>query len=138
MNSFLKLGPGIAILLALTASAPPASAAYAFAPLAVVAGHVTVDGESLAFVAWTRGSEEADEYRVYGVNGTQLDLLEIESGTGTLVPSGYPAYAVSGVLLGVESEPVRAAIVPCAYVYPLPLPPNAFIADCWSGIGITI
>lgn len=125
---------GIAFALVLVASALPAQAAYAYAPLAVVAGHASTDsGTVLAFVAWTRGSEAADEYRVYGVNGTTFELLQVESGTGTPVPAGYSTYAVTGVLLGVESDPVYATIVPCVYVEPVPPPPGYAIGECISG-----
>lgn len=134
MRSFFKVFPGIALVVMIVASAPPAHAAYAFAPLAVVAGHASTDDGSVAFVAWSRGSEAADEYRVYGVNGTNFELLQVETGTGTRVPAGYSAYAVTGVLLGVESDPVYALIVPCVHVNLFP--PGYAIGDCFSGIGI--
>ena len=123
---------GIAVLFLWTI--PPAEAAVAYAPVAVVAGHASVEDTSVAMVAWVRGYETADYYRVYGVNGTALTFLAIETDFTSAVPAGYAGYGVSGVRNGIESELVLAIVVPCTYLNPTPPPPNYYIGECQTGL----
>lgn len=100
----------IAVLLALALlpalAAPVRAGAEAYAPLAVVAQAAW----DLAAVAWAPGTEAADHYRVYGLDGASLVFLNATSGLTTMVEGGFGAYAVSGVKTGVESQAVTACV----------------------------
>jgi hypothetical protein len=119
------------------ASVPTAAAAPPFAPLAVEASTISTTAGSLAFVAWTRGSETADYYIVYGVDGSSLQFLTTETDFSTPAPAGYTGYAVTGVKDGTESDATFAQVVPCIDIFPYPPPPDVAVSDCVTGIGVS-
>lgn len=96
-------------LLALVLLAPlvTGSAADPYAPARVMA---EAAGTAAAIVEWTPGTEPADSYRVYGLQGSSLTLLVDTADTlaplvlAVTVPAGYSEYAVSGVKNGLESN----------------------------------
>lgn len=98
----------LCLALLATVSAPVANAdSDAYAPVLAVAGDVS---EATAVVWWLPGTELADSYRVYGIDGGPVLLGEFDVATNPLdalslvVPSGFSAYAVSGVKANVESD----------------------------------
>ena len=100
-----------ALLLPLVGAAEPA----AYAPLAALAA--TVEGGAVV-VSWVPGTEPADAYRVYGILGDGARVLLAPNVTGyeTSVPGGYTGYAVSGVKLTVESDPIPAVYETCVVI----------------------
>lgn len=101
-------GIALALLLApLLAPLVASQPAEPWAPLAVSAAAIQGAG---AAVSWLPGSESADSYRVYGIgaDGSKTLLEENVTQLSAPVPTGFHAYAVSGVKLGVESDAVTA------------------------------
>lgn len=117
------------VLTALLVLAASAEAREPWAPLAVNAAATSVAFVGVVVVSWVPGAQLADEYKVYGVSGTELVLVALAAGTSATVPPGYPGYAVSGVLDGVESEAVNALTIPCATL-DLDPPPGVAAGNC--------
>ena len=112
----------LAIALAVLSATAASDTPDAHAPLRVAAEALD---PATALVEWSPGTEPADAYRVYGVNGATLTLLVDTSdlpaplALAAAVPAGYDTYAVSGVQANVESAPVLAlpgAEAGCLYI----------------------
>lgn len=98
-----------------------------------------------AVVEWVPGPEMAESYRVYGVEGATLTLLmDTSEGLGPLslavvVPAAFSAYAVSGVVSGIESTRVFAEPgLGCIYVQTDPPPPRIHEDGCKLGPALDI
>lgn len=127
--------PGLALVLVLFASLVGADEAATYAPSRV---KVEDPSSPVALVSWLPGIEPADSFRVYGGTGAGLVLLLDTAGTAApfslaaLVPSGYDAYAVTGVRAGVESPPVFGSATTCS-IYVETRPPGVGLEDCLPG-----
>lgn len=127
--------PVLALLVA--ALLAPLATGEAPSPHAPTSVKVEAIHPASAVVEWLPGSMMADLYRVYGLDGTALSLLgETPGGAGivsfaAVVPSGYSAYAVTGVLDSTESEEVFAAPgLGCIYIQTDPPPPRIHEDGC--------
>lgn len=118
----------LAFALAVLALMPPAAEGSQedWAPTDVV----TASTPSGAFVTWGPGTQVADQYKVYGVNGSHPVFLQFaDQPFFELDPSAsFPSYAVSGVKNGAESEIVYAVGVPCLSIRTDP--PDVYLDEC--------
>ncbi|MFA5861757.1 MAG: hypothetical protein WDA16_08685 [Candidatus Thermoplasmatota archaeon] len=90
----------------------------------------------MALITWTPGTQLADSYNIYGISADAITFVGVGSGGNAPVMGGYTAYAVSGVLGGVESQRVTAAWLPCIEIDTGP-PPGWAIGWCeLSGAGV--
>lgn len=125
------------ILLVLAIAVPPAEseASAPFAPSSVMA---EAAGPRATLLEWAPGSEPADHYRVYGIDGAmQILLLDTSRAPSSLVlaavvPSGYDTYAVSGVKHGAESVLVPATSDVSASCFKLQVDPPRLWDKCRS------
>jgi len=128
------------LLVPLLVIAPSASAATpAYTPSLVTAA--TYSGSAL--VSWAPGSEAADSYNVYGLApnapptllGTFTVSTVAEGAFNLAAPSGFAAYAVSGVLGGVESPMVSSPAMSAGGDPCIEVDPDNIIIRCIPVIG---
>ena len=86
----------------------PAAATGGSEPYAPLKVFVSGDGSTQALVQWLPGTQPADTYRIYGIAGGAVELLEELSYTPSTplvfqTSSVYDTYGVSGVVDGIES-----------------------------------
>lgn len=124
-------GRGLLLLViassVLTSSAAGDGSAHTWKPLAATT--IVSDGE--AFITWTPGEESADEYRVYGLVGEVMHLLDVVTdATVTQVPATYSQYAITGVKHELESEPTLSLTAPNLCIWIEQGPPPSVSAGC--------
>ena len=122
----------IVSMLALS-QVPFGESTSSWSPGIVIAVSAGTDAAAGSVVGWTPGTEVADAYNVYGVEGSTFVLLASATQLTVAPTTGhYSAYAVAGIKGGVESERVSAIVVPCIYAELQPPPPTTSVGNCGS------